>query len=410
MSSPLPPPNPGAHLFPNLGAEEGPQWRQWENAAAPQAVRQSWRLLFAASAREVGADSQAPWPARLGRPATEPIFEGLENEGGLVPWLSTEEAQARARVERLDYGAANPESVAVVHDKAFAHGVAIRQRSLPVCLADCIHVLDPEHLEDPEHAIDTLRARLGQAPDWVASHFTLKPRWGSSGRGRVAGRNGQVDSAAIRGSLSRLAARGGALLEPWLDRTRDLSAHWFLEKHGPERLLGTLEQVVSAAGVCRGHRGAIDWRGRVVSDRPEDEALREASADAARAAREAGYSGPLCVDAFVFRAPGPAHREILRPLVEFNARFSVGIVALGLVRRALPWLREAQGLEPGTRKSFYVALDAPPGGWDQADRTITAPFERISLGGPPGGPEPCLVVCEASTDLDPIALRVREGG
>ena len=62
------------------------------------------------------------------------------------------------------------------------------------------------------------------------------------------------------------------------------------------------------------------------------------------------------------------------------------------------------------RRSFYVAPEAPPGGWHEAEKSLTTPFERFALGGEPGGPEPCLVVCETSPDLDTLAKHVREGG
>ena len=48
---------------------------------------------------------------------------------------------------------------------------------------------------------------------------------------------------------------------------------------------------------------------------------------------EYGFYGICGLDAFAFRSSGGA--EVLRPVVEFNARFTVGTISIGLVERAL---------------------------------------------------------------------------
>jgi hypothetical protein len=49
--------------------------------------------------------------------------------------------------------------------------------------------------------------------------------------------------------------------------------------------------------------------------------------------------------------------------VEFNARFTAGLVALAQVRRHLPELKSELGLAPGSPRRFAVALAAPANGW-----------------------------------------------
>jgi hypothetical protein len=97
--------------------------------------------------------------------------------------------------------------------------------------------------------------------------------------------------------------------------------------------------------------------------------MREAAAAIAAEAQEAGYWGPCGVDGFAFRGPGADAPDAgdrpaltLRPIVEFNARFTVGIVVAGLLRRAAARMGPALGLEPGERRGFLFALD-PPAGW-----------------------------------------------
>ena len=71
-------------------------------------------------------------------------------------------------------------------------------------------------------------------------------------------------------------------------------------------------------------------------------------------------------------------RVELRPVVEFNARFTFGTVAIGLLRRALPRIRRELSLDPGGLRAFLFRLDAPPGGWP--DSTDARDALLISLG------------------------------
>ena len=395
--------SPGARLWPNLGAEEGAVPTAFVREAAPRNVRRLWRLLFAASATEIEAADPAPWPTELGPPPDRPVFAGLENEGGLVPWLSTPAAQGRAQKSGLHYGGAAPLSVALLHDKGFAQQLARQHGTLPACLADCVDVLDPDLLEEPARAHHAIGQRLGQWPAWARRSFVLKPRYGFNGRGRVgydADSWPRTDSDALKRAARRMAARGGAVMEPWLERRGDFCVQWFIGDADETRLLGSLEQIVSAAGLCRGHRGCIDSRGRVDSGRAPDEALRENSLAAVEAAQQAGYRGPLGIDGFTFLDPHDRARERLRPLVEINARFSVGCIALGIVRRAFDAHKTRLGLEPGQRRSFYVGLDAPPGGWARALETAGQGALYLPLDSEPNGPSPGLLFAASMESLD----------
>lgn len=398
LSSPL-----GARLLPNLGAEEGSVRPGISDGALPQTVRRLWQLLFATTARELDAAVAPVWPAELGEPPQQPVFGGLENSGGLVPWLSTPDALQRAEQARLDYCAAPPLTVAHLHDKGFAQRLARNHGALPYCLQECVHILDPAELAEPTTALRSIEAHLRSWPTWALQSFVLKPRYGFNGRGRVAGgldSLDQLETSALRGSLARLAARGGAILEPWLERRRDFCVQWFIPSTGPTRMLGSLEQVVSPAGLCRGHRGCIDSRGRVSSGRQPDEACREASAMASIAAQEAGYSGPLGVDGFSFVDPNPPRHELLRPLVEINARFSIGGIALGVVRRAFDAHKSQLELEPGVQRSFYFGLDAPRGGWKRALEAAGHGALWIPLGDKKDAHSPALLFAASVEALD----------
>ena len=140
----------------------------------------------------------------------------------------------------------------------------------------------------------------------------------------------------------------------------------------PPTLLGSLEQIVSPGGGFRGHCGELDARGRVYSGHPRDEELRTSSVWLAARARAQGFFGPCGVDAFTYvertyaertcagracaESDVDGDREHLRPALELNARATMGLVSLGLVRRALPLVRERLGLAGEARRAFLLTL------------------------------------------------------
>jgi hypothetical protein len=370
-------------LLPNLGAEEGSDWRRTLREPRIAAAARLWRFLFSTRARVVGSTEGAvpirwdEWPASLEGGRDHAAFEWLEELEGCVPWLADE--SAREDLDEAGAAVAGPSARIVerVHDKAFALQVAEAEGLVPRILRGTSRVFEPAALGDPESALAEIRRQVGDWPATLGERFTLKPRRGTSGRGRFDGTRADLAVPAgpdgFRAALPRLAARGGAILEPWLERTSDLSAQVLVQPDSGVLLLGSLEAFVSRSGTWRGHRGEVDSSGRIFSGHREDESLREAAGLVAAAAASAGFFGPASLDALTFRLgedddkdDDGDSREHLRPVVELNARFSMGTVTLGLVRRVLPTVREALGLSPGERRGFAFWLDEPRIGWEGA--------------------------------------------
>lgn len=372
-------------LIPNLAAEEGAVWEAGASEAIVRSAARLWRLLFGPDARTLGDDTafEDLWPSALGpRPAAAAFPEF--DLGNAYAWLHTRAAATVAAERDYTLAAPGPDAVERVHDKAFALRGAQALGFEPAALRGLSLVLEPDALrEAPDAAVEAIREQVARWPAWTAGRFVLKPRFGSSGRGRVSGRGADGGDLGehLLGALPRLAERGGAILEPWVDRIRDLSAQLWIEPDGGVRLLGTTELLVSPAGVYRGHRGSVDNRGRVTSLCDEDESLREAAALLAVRAAQEGFAGPCGVDAFTFR--GPEGEPILRPLVEWNARSTMGTVAIGVLRRALPTLRRELPRDAGERRVFHFALAPPEAGWPEVSGEGWRTFH---LGAAPDGP------------------------
>ena len=358
-------------LFPNLGAEEGDDWRGVLRQDRVRTAAQLWSLLYESDFvfRTRNASDPADgtqwndrpvrdfWPAALGPPPANAVFDWLEYDGQPRAWLNSPSLERQVHslfATRLSGPSAA--DVSRIHDKAFAIEAGRALGLLSSELEGCIHVIDPSSLAAPDALIETLDAALARWPAWTNHDYTLKPRFGSSGRGRVPGKD-SLDDVGVRGSFARLAKRGGAILEPWLRRSADLSVSLFIpdrERSGEApTILGSLEMLVGANGVYRGHCGEVDSRGRVFSGHRDDETLRADAAAVATHARATGFFGPCGVDALTY---WEGDRERLRSVVEVNARMTMGAVTIGLVRRALPIVRDALDLTPGARRGFIMTF------------------------------------------------------
>jgi hypothetical protein len=276
--------------------------------------------------------------------------------GALLPWLSTDAALERARQGDLQYLGPDPEVVSRVHDKAFAVRVGAASWNDPA--SRFVAVLNPPELRGAINAAERIESLVATWPAQLRKSFTMKPRFGTSGRGRVFGAEGKLPLASIRG-FARLADRGGAVLEPWFDRTRDFSVQLLVRRSGEIELLGSTEQIVARSGLYLGNRGILDaelsaGERRVkefecASGHPEDAQLVDAAFAIAQAAADEGFFGPCGVDSFTYRSLDGSER--IRPVVEFNARITTGTLALAAVRAVL----EITGETSATRWEFRLS-------------------------------------------------------
>lgn len=352
-------------LLPNLGAEEGQDWNAVANQPLALVAARLWALLFAGQDRFRLPLSNAEyfetrcadfWPEALGSVPDTAAFPWQEKAGAHA-WLNTETAMTYAeQTFGVSLAGLSPEKTQEFSDKARCIQAADSLGLTPRPLASLITEISSEECAAPESLLPRLENLVAAWPAWTEQRFTLKPRWGTSGRGRAGGVGARsVDSPALRGALPRFTKEGGAILEPWLKRETDLSVS--LRVPGAEAkeklpiILGSLEMLTTPSGGYRGHCGEVDNRGRVFSAHREDETLRGEAAMLAGEMQRAGFAGPCGVDAFTY---WEEERLRLRSAVEFNPRVTMGIVTLGLIRRALPFVRDRLDLSPGRRRGVLM--------------------------------------------------------
>lgn len=315
-------------LLPNFGAEEGLAFRDAIQAPTVRTVARLWKILFGRSAQVLGLAGDSDVTAIA---ASKPVFDWLPEAHTGIAWLPTASAHQELRGLGVPPWGPSPAVVERTHDKAFARR-ACAQLGVDVSpAARLFDILDPHDFRDRERLATRILRVLESWPAWARQRWTLKPRFGAAGRGRVPGFGFAILSPQLNGSLGRFADCGGAVLEPFLDRVVDVSAQFVI--HGPAKfeLLGTMRQDLTVSGSYVGHQGRLQ-DGTVSSACDFEDELIQTSSVLVERASEEGLIGPCGVDAFAFRL---GDRIFFRPCVELNARFTVATVVIGLVRRLL---------------------------------------------------------------------------
>jgi hypothetical protein len=253
----------------------------WSDEERREAKRRAVELLEPARAARQGGRAFTPW--------------------GWTPSAVEAGARAGAIVEPV------PHDVVVrVNSKLFSHAM---ERELGVALPDA--ALAP--------SLEELNAAVARACPSATDKWVVKAPLGFAARGRVLGRGPALDLASAVWAARRFARGETLLFEPWLEVRREYGVQLRVEPHGAVTLLGISRMLTTGAGATTGF-----VLGEAVA--PERAAeLDRVAREVGRRLRDAGYSGPANVDAL-------EHAGGLRPLLEINARHTMGLVALAVER------------------------------------------------------------------------------
>lgn len=173
----------------------------------------------------------------------------------------------------------------------------------------------------------------------------IKAAYSNAGRGHCRLLDGKWTDSS-RGWLKRvLKEHGGVLVEPWLDRVLDFSAQYELKRDGEIKMLGMTRVLNDELGRFRGCLVLPKWAQGLDSDLSLflfrdakvnefykytlPEALKQLLA-------ETGYIGAVGIDSMVHRDSDG--NLVFRPVVEVNARHTMGRVAVELLKKTAPGL------------------------------------------------------------------------
>ncbi len=172
--------------------------------------------------------------------------------------------------------------------------------------------------------VEALESCLGARPSdekgWI-----LKAEHGNAGLGNRRLRSRRLTPEDREVTRRLLVEDDCVLLEPWRRRLLDLAAIFDVDETGEVRGFDLHRVVNTADGAFI---GAVFEKKPPALERWRP-IMRRASGEVAGRLADAGYFGPVCLDAFVWD-DGGEHR--LRPLVDLNARLHVSTSALRLWR------------------------------------------------------------------------------
>ncbi len=211
----------------------------------------------------------------------------------LLAWGAS--SQARAIAGRGAAGWPDVEIVREVNDKRFSHQL---EQLLGIALPGACIVCSVDELAEASRTI----------PDWVAKH-----PYGVAGREQLRGA-GWDDSLRDR-AVKLFSTTASLVFEPWIADRVEYSFHFDIRDDGVHRVGCT---ALSTRG--------SSFRGNRTDAKPPPSMWPVVDA-AARAVATAGYTGPVGIDSFVGERDDG---RVVRPVMEINARWTFGRLALEL--------------------------------------------------------------------------------
>lgn len=233
----------------------------------------------------------------------------------LVPWGWSKPVTQIAGFRGFQTGSPTRRAVQAVNQRAFSFQL---EQEWGLALPGSARV---KSLEELESAVSDLQ----DVHDTPEIEWVVKANFSMSARERMRGQ-GAALTEQVRGWAEKRLASGQALfLEPWVQRTAEMGLQFEIPQKGKSELLGVVPLLCDERGQYRGSRIGCDakiwkaWRPAI-----------EVGQKVAERVQQAGYFGPLGIDAMQFT---DARGELQwRAIQDVNARYTMGRLALGFSR------------------------------------------------------------------------------
>jgi hypothetical protein len=227
-----------------------------------------------------------------------------------TPWGWTRSAAEEGARAGADVSPVPFEVVALVNSKLWSHALEVE---LGWALAGSATASTFEQLSEA-----TARACRGSQDKWV-----IKSPHGFAARERVLGRGPLVEGPQASWAVKRLARGETLIFQPWLEVVREYGVVLEIGRDGSHVIQGISDLQTNGAGTGTGY-----ILGRPPTPRRMAELERMAAVVCERLFEE-GYYGPVGIDAV-------EHAGGLHPLLEVNARYTMGFVAVAVERSLKP--------------------------------------------------------------------------
>lgn len=173
------------------------------------------------------------------------------------------------------------------------------------------------------NTIEELREAIARACPGAGDKWVIKRPFGFAARERVLGRGPSLDGPQAVWSERRLEKCETLIFQPWLEVIREYGVVMEISQDGAYEIHGISDLQTNGAGTGKGY-----ILGRKPSAHRVAELERISGIVCERLFKE-GYFGPVGMDAL-------EHANGLHPLLEINARYTMGFVAVALERDLQP--------------------------------------------------------------------------
>jgi hypothetical protein len=260
---------------------------------------------------------EEPWPETLTREASRRGVELLlhaeaQRQSGRIftPWGWTHGVFALGESLGARLPTVSLETVRRVNSKLWSHEL---EGELGLAMPGARVAADFAELQEA-----VARACPRADDKWV-----IKSPFGFAARERVLGRGARLEGAQATWARRQFAKGVKLIFQPWLERVREYGVTLVIETDGEINVKGISDLQTNGAGTGTGY-----LLGRRTNAQREKELEHLAQVVGTRLFQE-GYTGPAGLDAL-------EHTGGLHPLLEINARYTMGFVALAIERALKP--------------------------------------------------------------------------
>jgi len=235
---------------------------------------------------------------------------GDQSDRMFTPWGWTKSAVASGESTGAIVRHPPLETVARVNSKLWSYAL---EREFGVALAGACAA----------SSFEELQAAIEQACPQPNDKWAIKSAFGFAARDRVLGRGSILDGAQATWARRQMAKGETLLFQPWLDVRREYGVVMNIQGSGEVQIEGISDLQTNGAGTGYGY-----LLGRDIDLQRKTELERFARIVGARLFKE-GYTGTAGMDAL-------EHANGLHPLLEINARYTMGHVAAAVERTLKP--------------------------------------------------------------------------